>query len=509
MGQRNRAAALVVAVAVVVTFLPAVIVPYGFMDDYMNLAYVERLGLPSPPYAKSLMPAAAAEGRPLFGLLVDPVFSMAGTVDNLRFARLIALLGIVVLALLLYKALVRSRVGQTPAALIALLICTLPPFQLYAAWATTFAVPWAALFAGCASLLTVAAVDGPKRLRLERSIGASLLMIAPLLIYQPAAMFFWVFLAVALVGVVDDAPHAWRLARAHFAIAAVALALAYLGYRLCLWLVSPAAAPFNTERGAVTHDIVGKAEWLAHWGIYASLNLFDLTWSPWLAVIVAAVAAGGIMLWLLRRSKRPLLFIGLALILVPLADLPMLVVAEDVDLLMVRTQASLAALIALYFGLGALAISVTFLEWVEGRVSRRALIACERAMTGLAIAFVATGVVVANRSVDKAIAEPQLRELRLLRHQVAALPDPVERVSFVLSGPDEIQPDSERYDAFGWPATVQWLYAVPLTLLVLREQGRLREPPPVVDTLPWYMSDVPAGRPVVNLNGLIRPPAES
>jgi hypothetical protein len=506
MGQLNRGAVLVIALAIFVVFLPALIVPYGNTDDYMNLAHAEHLGLSSPPFAKSVMRAAVAEGRPLFGLIVDPVFSAAGTVDNLRFVRIIGVLGIVALGLLLYRALERSKVGSLPAALIALLVCAVPPFQLYAAWATTFAFPWAAFLAGCASLLVVAAVDAPRRLKLERSIGATVLLILPLFIYQPAAMFFWVFLAVALAGTVADPERAWRLARAHFAVAAVALVIGYLGYRLCVWLVGADAT--GAGRGAFIDDVVGRAEWFVHFGLYGSLNLFDLTWSPWFAVVVAAVAAGGILLWLLSRARRPLLFIALALILIPLADLPMLVVEETFDWQIVRTQVSLSAVIALYFGLGALAIWVTFREWLDGRMSRRALLAGERVAAALAIAFVATGAVVASRNVDTLIAEPQLRELRLLRGQVATLPDPVQKVTVVLSGPDELQPDTQRYDAFGVPSTVHWHFAVPLVLLLLREQGRLGRPPPVVDALPWYTSSMPTGAPVVNLNGLLRPPAE-
>ncbi len=140
MGQPNRAAVLVIALAVVVTFLPALIVPYGHTDDYIYLAHAVELGLPSPPYAESVMHAAAAEGRPFWGTLVKPVFAAAGTVDNLRFVRIITVAGIVALALLLYWALVRSKIGRLPAALIALLVCTLPPFQLYASWAITFSV---------------------------------------------------------------------------------------------------------------------------------------------------------------------------------------------------------------------------------------------------------------------------------------------------------------------------------------------------------------------------------
>ena len=503
MGQPNRAAVLVITLSVFVVFLPTLIVPYGNTDDYMNLAHAEHLGLSSPPFPKSIMHAAAAEGRPIFGLLVDSAFSAAGTVDNLRFVRVFSVLGIVALTLLLYWALVRSKIAHLPAALLALLVCTLPPFQLYAAWATTFALPWAALLAGCASLLAVAGTDAPRQ-HYDRLVWATALLVVALMIYQPAAMFFWVFLAVALAGAVADSERAWRLARTHFAVAAVALALAYLGYRLCVWLVG-ADAP-GAGRGGFTHDVFGRAEWFAHFGLYGSLNLFDLTWSPWLAVVVAVVAAGGILLWLLRRASRPALFIALALFLIPLADLPMLVVEEEFDYQIVRTQVSLSALIALYFGLGALALWVLFREWVGGRVSRRVLLAGQRAAAVLAIAFVATAAVVASRNVDTLIAEPQLRELRLLRGQIAALPDPVQNVTVVLSSTLEMHPDTQRYDAFGVPSTGHWQFAVPLVLVLLREQGRLRDPHPVIQTLPPYAS-IPEG-PVVNLNGLIRPPEE-
>jgi hypothetical protein len=501
MRQPNRAAGAVIALAIVVTFLPALILPYGNTDDYIYLAQAVELGLPSPPYAESVMHAAAAEGRPFWGTLVKPVFAAAGTIDNLRFVRIATVAGIVALALLLYWALVRSKIGRLPAGLIALLVCTLPPFQLYASWAITFSLPWAALLAGGASLLAGAAVDAPRR-HFDRLVWATALLTVASLIYQPAAMFYWVFLAVALAGTVPDSERAWRLARLQFAVAAVALGLAYLGYRLCVWLVGT-DAPL-AGRGAFTTDVVGRAEWFAHFGLYGSLNLFDLTWSPWLAALVAAVAAGGILFWLLRRARQPVLFLALALILIPLADLPMLLVKEAFDWQIVRTQVSLSALIAVYFSLGALAIWLTFREWLEGRVSRGAVLASEWVATAVAIAFVATGVVLANRNVDTLIAEPQMRELRLLRGQVAAMPDPVQNVAFVLSGPGELQPDTERYDAFGVPSSVHAVFAVPLVLLLLREQGRLREPLPVIETLNWDQS--PEDASALNLNGLIRRP---
>ena len=262
----------------------------------------------------------------------------------------------------------------------------------------------------------------------------------------------------------------------------------------------------GASRGTLTHDVAGKAEWFWNWALYGALNLFDVTWSAWLAALVAAVSAGGIVLWLLRRASRPLLYIALGLILLPLTVLPNLVVEETYQFEAYRTLISLSALIALYFGLGALALWVMFREWLEGRVSGRALLVSERVATGLAIAFVATGIVTANRNVDTLIAEPQLRELRLLRGQVAAMPDPVQNVAFVLSSPEnERVPGTPLSDEFGYPSTSPWYPAEPLVLLLLREQGRLASPHPSVSVLPWYTTTTPEGAGVVNLNGLLRP----
>ena len=160
------------------------------------------------------------------------MLALAGTIDNLRFVRILTAAGIVALALLLYWRLLRSRVGSLPAALIALLACTLPAFQLHTAFTINFPMPWAAVLAGCASLLTVAALDGSRPLKLDRLVAPTVLLVVAVLTYQPTAMFFWVFLAVALAGSVGDSGRAVRLVRTHFAVGAVAFALAYLGYKL-------------------------------------------------------------------------------------------------------------------------------------------------------------------------------------------------------------------------------------------------------------------------------------
>ena len=355
MGQPNRAPVVVIALAIFVAFLPVLIAPYGFLDDYLDLALAEDLDLSRPLSPPNLIDASAAEGRPFWALFAEPVLALAGTIDNLRFVRIITVVGIVALALLLYSALMRSRIGRLPATVTALLVCTLPAFQVHAAWTINFPMPWVALLAGVASLLTVAAVDGPRSRGLDRLVPATILLIVAVLTHQPNSMFFWVFLAVALAGSVADSKRAVRLARAHFAVGAVALALGYVGYKLGAELAGESATR-NYRGDLLTHGFVAKVDWFLDWALFESLNLFDLTPSAWLAAFVATVAAGGIVLWLVRRSTRPWLYVVLGVVLIPLAYLPNLAVQESLPWPTYRTQAALSALIALYFCLGTLAI---------------------------------------------------------------------------------------------------------------------------------------------------------
>ena len=74
-----------------------------------------------------------------------------------------------------------------------------------------------AMLAGCSSLLAPGGYGCGRVSISTGSSGRQVLLIVALLTYQPAAMFFWVFFAVALVGSVDDTGRALRLVRVHFA----------------------------------------------------------------------------------------------------------------------------------------------------------------------------------------------------------------------------------------------------------------------------------------------------
>lgn len=498
---RSGAAPFAIALTVFGIFLPVLIVPYAFSDDYPILSLADGLGS-SPWFGTSIVDTVAASGRPLAGLLDELSFSAAGTIDNLRFVRLVAVVGIVALALLLHWALVRSGIRPALAALFVVLICSMPAFQVYGAWAVLFTVPYAAILGGCASLLATAAIDAPGNLVADRIVGAVGALFAALLIYQPGAMFFWVFLAVALVGAVHDSGRALRLVRAHVGVAAAALALAFLVVKLAEHIVGNAAP--NPARNALVHDVGGKVSWFFEQPLYQALNLFDLTPSPWLAALVATVATGGILLLLRGRGIRPLLYLVIAAGLIPLSYLPNLLVAES--LLRFRTQVAISALVALYACLGAVGIWLTVREWLRPRVSNRALIAAERLALTISVTLVAASAFLAARNVTTLIVEPQIMELRMIRSQVAALPPGVPRVAFVETGYYQGMTRLVVSDEFGIASSVLPWSLEPSVLLVLREEGRLAPdgPRPVVDILPWYTTTFLKTEPVVDLRGLQR-----
>ena len=492
---------VVTALAVFGLFLPVVTVPYAFSDDY-SILWMAVSGEPSAQFGKNILDAQAVGGRPFAGLLSTWFFSAAGTIDHLRIVRLFAVVTIVALALLLHWALVRSGIGRTPAALIAVLVCSMPAFQVYASWAVLFGAPLAALLAGGASVLAVAAIDAPRELVADRVMGATAMLLAALLIYQPPAMFFWVFLAVAIVGARHESERAFRITRMHFGVGAVALALAFLVTKLAVHYFGKTATA--GPRATLAHDVAGKARWFFEQPLYRSLNLFDLTPSRWLAALVASIAAGGILLWLLRRSSQPLLYITVGMILIPLSYLPNLVVQDMWPPF--RTQVSISSLIALYTCLGALGMWLTLRDWLLPRVSGNALKAAERAALAISVAFVSASAFLAAKNVTTLIVEPQMTELRMLRSQVAALPAGVPRVAFVETDWHGGMTNLVVYDEFGLASSVRPWALEPAVDLVLREEGRLapNAPQPIVDVYGSDTTTFPKGEPVVDLRGLQR-----
>jgi hypothetical protein len=260
----------------------------------------------------------------------------------------------------------------------------------------------------------------------------------------------------------------------------------------------------GSARSTLVHDYGAKIHWFFHVPLYQALNLFKLVPSPWVAVPVALIASVGTVLLILQRCARPWLYLGVGIALIPLSFLPNLVVAESTPAF--RVQVALTGLIALYAALGAMGLWLTARDWLKPRLSGRGLIAAERAAVSLGVVVVGISVLFAAKNVLTLFAEPQMTELRLLRSQVAALPDGVSRVAFVQTGYTQGLTKLALAGEFGVPTTVQIYNLEPSVLLLLREKGQLstNRPRPKVDLYPWTATTLPKDEPVLDLRSMRR-----
>lgn len=370
-------------------YLPVLVASYGFSDDYPVLAQTLR-GNPRPADLK------AGEGRPLLALLTTLVFSALGGVSDLRYARLIGVVGIALLAWALERALLRAGWGRLESFLLAFGLVTTPPFQVYAAWAVTSFYPLAALLAGVACRLADAGASGAARL--GRLAAAATLLALAVTIYQPAAMFYWVFVAIALFG------KERRIAVARViplgAAGAVALAAGLLaaGIGARFYQAEPAAPLALLEP-----DLRRNMAWFVSGPLTDALNLHRLFPETAAAALLAAFILGGLALRFdgppIERALQWLAAFALLL----LSHLPSLVAAETRT--HYRTEAALTSLVGLY--------SFLALTGFLGRLSPSggARLA-GAALGGIALA----GAVLASSHVEAYFASPQARELAFMRN---------------------------------------------------------------------------------------------
>src|SRR4029453_673670 len=125
-------------------YAAGITVPYAFADDYSNLANT-ILGSNGEEIRQQ-----AEWGRPVIAILLHTSFSLMNGIGDLRYLRFVGVLGIGLLAWLFHRALVSAGVNGQIAFSLPVLICVMPPFQVFAAWSTGAYNVYGAIFAGLA-----------------------------------------------------------------------------------------------------------------------------------------------------------------------------------------------------------------------------------------------------------------------------------------------------------------------------------------------------------------------
>ena len=443
-------------------YAPVLLTPYAFSDDYPNLA--------DGPQGAAIT-AMIREGRPLLALGTWLFLHTATDIEDLRSLRFMGIVGIALLVWSVFHILVRTGWGQVRSFFMAVILCTTLPFHVYAAWATVAFYPYAALISGLSFALAERSFDEQRRLPTWLlAAGASLLLLAALTIHQPAAMFFWVLTAVALLK--PDTPLGEALRRfGWYGLIAAGGMLGGLG----VVELGLALNPDIPARSGLVQDIPLKVVWFLfealpnalHFALLSPSWLFSgegPTLSPFqrgLDILLAwgalGVIAGGLALYFQGTHTERLGKVGLAGAILLLSYTPNLVVAENWATY--RTLSSLSSIVVLYT-LCACHGYAQHLRWPFAPGWAKA------GMGSIALASVLS----AMYHVQTYFVAPQVRELALMRSQLVQ--EDISRVRgiyVVCSTRQDTLAPLVRYGEFGFPSSAASWAPASMVFFLLRE----------------------------------------
>jgi hypothetical protein len=424
-----------------VVYLPTLATTYARVDDYASLA-----GAINGTLANGLA-VQIPEGRPLYDLYEQLTFGHLATVGQVVALRVISLAALVALAFLLSWYLRKLGAGLWAAVLVPLFVVVMPPLALYQTWASLSPYALAGLVSAVGSLLADRAMSRPAR-RWSYLAGATACVLVAAAIYQPAAVYFWVFAAARFI-LVPAFPRArWGEVALKVGITVSGLVLDFL-----LSLVLPYIIyghQIASPRSSVATDPLSK---LSDFGqaLGDSLNLSKIVPSAALAVLTGAVIVGGIAArsrWSTRWATVFASELAAAVVAMVMAYSPNLVTTLNWPAY--RTQGALTAVVALYATFGVVSIGE---QWVP----RNATLLTVGALTAL----LGVGALFAYRDVSAEVTQPESAQWRYMDAQVQAasrLPA-VKVLDVVPAGSVYGYAPVVRYDEFGYPTS-----AVPVAL---------------------------------------------
>jgi hypothetical protein len=179
---RTRVCLYILLFTPLLVYWPTVFHDYGMRSDYSHL----RVSQEEPG---RLVKLYAAEGRPLYGAMLETSYAVTGEVVRLRWLRLCSVLLLALLGLVLWRQLYQSGWNEVQAAGLGLGVLLLPSAQVLAALASGWAQALALLLAmaGFSAVETEIERGGLKR-AVALMGGALIYAVAGLI--APANVFF-------------------------------------------------------------------------------------------------------------------------------------------------------------------------------------------------------------------------------------------------------------------------------------------------------------------------------
>ncbi len=402
------------------TYLPVIQTNFLLLDDYGWTTLSNPKGTPQLHLKinKWFMQYSVIEGRLVGHPLRWIIFGWINYYQSLDVTRAMRFAGIIGIALLAYVLFIIFKTNHIEAQygyLGSVLICTLPAFQLYASWIITIPNIYGALLVALAALLLFKVFlneNSGKALRIITTLFVLLSLVITLNIYQSTAMFYWAIGIIPLALISDDTLIKKRRAlfMVYFSVGVISLPI----YFLILKIAARVFAVSIGSRGNLITltEIPETIKWFIHIPLIRSLNLWSICQLHEFTVIVGII----IILGFLPEFKRSILpairerrlnflwnylqRILLIIIIIPLSYFPSLVVKWRWAPF--RTLVALETTLCILFFISLLNIN-KFLE------SKTALSHNHKKMIIPVLLFILTisVIYIAHHNVDKYFAKPQ------------------------------------------------------------------------------------------------------
>lgn len=380
---------------------------YGFIDEYYDIV---------PGVQEMIVKKRIQEGRPLYAVLYGILTAGGLDVADLRWLRLMGIVGLSLLAFSVFRALVHTGWSQFQSLCLSVILCTTLPCQLYVAWATTSIFLFAALVSGFALLLAERARKAHcPRWRNLLAMGSVLILLLAICIYQMAAMFFWVMAAVILLKPETPPQEIARRLVWYGIICIASLLLGFLVYKTGSFLYS-----IIPDRN-ISFDLLGRIEYffriLPTIFNFPFLSPYHFFFSPEgaprphsysyaiqdgiIASVFFFIIFSGLILYFKGTAKQRLLKCYMALSIIPLSLVPILVVETELHIYRGQLAPTSLVVVYMYFAL-------------QGCVRSWKSFAPACVNTVMTIAVVAS-MLLAAYHVRSYIVMPQVEELEVMR----------------------------------------------------------------------------------------------
>jgi hypothetical protein len=310
--------------------------------------------------------------------------------------------------------------------------------------------------------------------RFGLAIAAVVVLLASITVHQSAAMFFWVFVAIAVFRRGVTPSQAARQFTVSGAVGCAALLLGFVVLKLGSALIDSGS---GATRASMSMDFGQKVRWFFSEPMVNALGFAELFPRRRFSLAAGFLIAGGLLRFFGGPISHRLQLGALAATLVPLSYAPNLVAAESA-----ATYRTLAALTGLWAVYAFLALH-GLLKTEHSRHASRIVTAALGLATVLCLALAAW-------HVHFYYARPQTLELARLRQQLRQS-DLAHASGVFLIRPRAPDYYSKRYDEFGVPSTFLEWAPKPMVSLVLDEIN------PALDQLPveHFPADTPVSPP--------------